>query len=73
MTTQVSTGNGTRYIGTDGCAERYGISGRHWRRMVDAGHAPPPVRFGRLVRWSVQSLAEWEQAGHPRISGRASR
>ena len=35
-------------------------SWHHCLRLVEAGKAPPPVRFGRLVRWSVDSLVKWE-------------
>lgn len=45
------------------CASRLGISKRHWIRMVDAGKAPQPVKLGRLVRWSLNSLTSWEAAG----------
>lgn len=53
-----------RYIDADECAERFGgISKRHWIRLVDSGRAPQPTRFGRLVRWSLESLLEWERGG----------
>ncbi len=55
----------TKYLDAKGCAARYGFSWRHWLRLVDAGKAPPPVRFGRLVRWSISSLESWEAAGCP--------
>jgi len=54
-----------KFLDARGCAARYGFSWRHWLRLVDGGKAPPPVRFGRLVRWSVSSLEEWETAGCP--------
>ena len=53
-----------RYIDADECAERFGgISKRHWNRLVDSGRAPQPTRFGRLVRWSLSTLVEWESGG----------
>lgn len=57
------------------CGERYEVSVRHWSRLVESGKAPQPVRFGRLTRWSLQTLKEWEAAGCPpvRQAGRASR
>lgn len=51
------------HVDADACASRLGISKRHWLRMVDAGKAPQPVRLGRLVRWSVIALDEWERGG----------
>ena len=56
-------GKGERYLGADGCADRYGFSKRHWSRLVDSGRAPQPTHFGRLVRWSLESLSEWEAGG----------
>ena len=73
MTTVVSTGHGTRYIGAVECADRYGFSSRHWVRLVDSGRAPQPVRFGRLRRWSVDGLEQWEKDGCPRLERRAGR
>lgn len=52
-----------RFMDADGCAARFAMSRRHWLRLVDSGRAPRPVRFGRLVRWSIETLAEWERDG----------
>ena len=54
-----------RYLDAQGCAARYAFSWRHWLRLVDSGRAPQAVHFGRLVRWSITSLEEWEGAGCP--------
>jgi len=54
-----------KYLNAQECAERYGFSARHWYRLVDAARAPKPTRFGRLVRWSVETLEAWESAGCP--------
>jgi predicted DNA-binding transcriptional regulator AlpA len=51
------------YLDAKACAIRYGFSVRHWLRLVDAGKAPLPVRFGRLTRWSLQAIEAWECAG----------
>jgi predicted DNA-binding transcriptional regulator AlpA len=56
-----------RYLDADACASRYHVSLAHWRRLVDAGRAPLPVRLGRLVRWSVESLERWESEGCPAV------
>ncbi len=68
-------GHGERYCDADGCASRYGFSRRHWLRLVDRQAAPSPTRFGRLTRWSLSRLAEWEADGcRPvRIAGKAAR
>ena len=52
-----------RYLDARECGARYGFSWRHWLRLVDGGKAPQPVRFGRLVRWPLASLEEWEAGG----------
>ncbi len=56
-----------QFLDADGCASRYGFSPEHWRRLVDAGKAPQPTRFGRLVRWSISNLNDWDAAGCPPI------
>jgi len=59
--------SGPRYLGVGECAARYGMSGRHWLRLVESGRAPLPTRFGRLVRWSLASLESWEGNGCPSV------
>ncbi len=54
-----------KFLDAEGCAARYGFSPEHWRRLVDAGKAPAPRRFGRLVRWPEAGLDEWDAAGNP--------
>lgn len=54
------------YLDAPQCGERFGFSARHWVRLVDSGRAPRAVRFGRLCRWSIRTLEEWETAGCPR-------
>ena len=55
------------YLDEAECGQRYGFSARHWRRLVDSGKAPRPARFGRLVRWSIADLSEWESRGCPNV------
>ena len=50
-------------VDADACASRYGISKRHWLRLVDSGRAIQPIRLGRLVRWNIASLEAWERDG----------
>lgn len=38
-------------------------SPRHVYRLADAGHMPPPVRLGALVRWRRQDLDAWLAGG----------
>ncbi len=40
-----------------------GCSLRHVRRLQAAGHLPPPVRLGRLVRWPRAAIDRWLAAG----------
>lgn len=54
-----------RFLDADGCSRRYGFSPEHWRRLVDAGKAPAPRRFGRLVRWAESDLDDWDADGNP--------
>jgi len=54
-----------KFLDADGCAARYGFSPEHWRRLVDAGKAPQPRRFGRLVRWPEVELERWDADGNP--------
>jgi len=56
-----------QFLDAGGCAARYKFSQEHWRRLVDAGKAPQPTRFGRLVRWAIRALDEWDAAGCPPI------
>ncbi len=55
------------FLDENGCGNRYGFSPRHWRRLVDAGQAPPPTKFGRLRRWSIDTLSKWEAGGCQRV------
>lgn len=57
-----------RFLDADGCAARYDFSTEHWRRLVDAGNAPLPRRFGRLVRWAVDDLDQWDADGNRPVS-----
>ena len=52
-----------KFLDVDACASRYGISARTWARLVDSGRAPQPVKLGRLVRWAVADLEQWEANG----------
>ena len=71
--TKLGTENGEthrRYHDAEQCGNRYGISSRHWMRLVDAGKAPQPTRFGRSVRWADSVLNAWEADGCREVSKR---
>ena len=40
-------------------------SARTVYRLADSGRIPPPVRLGRLVRWSRRTLEVWLAEGCP--------
>jgi predicted DNA-binding transcriptional regulator AlpA len=71
MSANAQAASAARYETAKACSQRYGFSVRHWLRLVDAGKAPRPVRFGRLTRWSVQTLEEWESQDCPAVDRRA--
>ncbi len=39
---------------------------RTFRRLVDRGAAPTPVRINRMVRWEKKKVEAWIAAGCPR-------
>lgn len=59
-----------KFLDAEGCAARYDFSPEHWRRLVDAGKAPQPRRFGRLVRWPESDLDRWDDDGNPPVRTR---
>jgi len=46
-------------------AHLLGVSRAHFYRMHNAGKIPPPVRLGGCVRWRVDELLDWIEAGMP--------
>jgi len=46
----------TKMLDVGSVAELLGCSMRHVYRLVDRGAMPPPVRLGKLIRWSWQAL-----------------
>jgi excisionase family DNA binding protein len=49
----------TVLIDVKAVAQLLGCSSRHVVRMQDAGQMPPPVKLGRLSRWSRKAIEEW--------------
>jgi predicted DNA-binding transcriptional regulator AlpA len=47
-------------------ARLLGCSTRHVFRMSDGGAMPAPIKLGALVRWSLQAIQQWIDAGCPR-------
>ena len=56
-----------KFLDANDCASRDPVAPAPWRRLVDAGRAPQPVRLGRLVRWAIRTLDEWEATGCPSV------
>lgn len=42
-----------------------GFSEKHVRRLSSSGRMPPPIRLGRVVRWSRNELLDWIAEGCP--------
>jgi predicted DNA-binding transcriptional regulator AlpA len=45
-----------RYLTAEQCAIRFAISLRHFKYLVSLGDMPPPVKFGKCSRWSLDIL-----------------
>jgi excisionase family DNA binding protein len=41
------------------------VSERTLWRMHHDGEMPPPIRIGRAVRWSLETLRKWVEEGVP--------
>ncbi|MDR2439724.1 MAG: helix-turn-helix domain-containing protein [Planctomycetaceae bacterium] len=48
------------FLTSEQCAKRYNISERHFRKLVDNGTMPKPVKLGRCSRWIVRVLEEYK-------------
>lgn len=46
-------------------ASMFDISERQWWSLHSSGRCPLPIRCGRSVRWSVDELRRWCDAGCP--------
>lgn len=46
-------------------AKQLSISERHVERLAQAGHLPPPIRLGRVVRYSSAAIEAWILDGCP--------
>ena len=54
-----------RLVPRNELARLLGVSPRHLARLSASGQLPQPVRLGRSVRWSLDEIARWLQAGAP--------
>ncbi|GHT23166.1 hypothetical protein FACS189419_06740 [Planctomycetales bacterium] len=57
----------TLFLTIGQCAARYNISVRHFRQLVDLGEMPKPFKLGRVVRWSVKILEEFENTAAKKL------
>ncbi|MDR0337664.1 MAG: helix-turn-helix domain-containing protein [Planctomycetaceae bacterium] len=48
------------FLTAEQCAKRYNISERHFRKLVDNGIMPKPMKLGRCSRWIRRVLEEYE-------------
>ncbi|MDR1385756.1 MAG: hypothetical protein LBJ67_18180 [Planctomycetaceae bacterium] len=48
------------FLTAEQCAKRYKISERHFRRLVDSGEMPKPIKLGRNTRWPLHVLELYE-------------
>ncbi len=46
-------------------ARELNVSLRHVRRLDSSGKLPQPLRIGRCVRWSRETITSWVAAGCP--------
>jgi len=60
MTIDSAVSSKAQFLTAQECGQRYGFSVRHWHRLVHDGCVPDPIKFGRLVRWSLRDLQDWE-------------
>ena len=46
-------------------AMKLGVSLRHIRRLDASGKLPEPIRLGNSIRWLIEEIEAWLQAGAP--------
>lgn len=57
---------GKRLLTIKEVADTLTVSQRAFRRLVDSGKAPTPVRLGRSVRWESNAIEQWIAEGCPK-------
>ena len=58
---------GRKLGGVNAVAAKCDCSTRTVYRLSDAGRMPPPIKLGSLVRWDLDEIDEWIQAGCPAV------
>lgn len=51
-----------QFLSVEDLAARWGVSQMHVRRMNYAGELPQPMRLGKLLRWSLNAITQWEES-----------
>lgn len=69
MSTELTDGLGRKMLDAKQVSELIGCHERHIRRLADNGKMPPPLKIGKLSRWSVKAINDWVDAGCPEQSG----
>ncbi|WP_390620370.1 helix-turn-helix transcriptional regulator [Stieleria varia] len=54
-------------LGVHDVASRWGCSPEHVRRLAESGRIPAPVALGRLIRWPLSVLEQWEADSCPPV------
>lgn len=65
MTANVSISVSDPAVDFAGLASFLGVSKRHVHRLKAAGKLPEPIRLGRCVRWTLEAIRAWMDAGGP--------
>ena len=55
-------------VNSGDAARLLGVSRAHFYRMLKSGRAPGPVRLGGAVRWRLNELRAWADAGMPPLN-----
>lgn len=52
-------------VNADDAAAMFGLKAKTWRRLNSAGEIPNALTIGGSVRWRVDELRAWAEAGSP--------
>lgn len=52
-------------VDAEDAAALFGVSTRHFRRLVSCERAPRPIQLGAATRWRVDDLRAWAAGGCP--------
>ncbi len=62
-----STGQTAELLTIKEVASLLTCSSRSVHRLVDTGSMPPPIKLGRLIRWSRRTLLKWIEDDCPPV------